>query len=171
MLGDSYYAVGATASSGYREYKGESDHYRNEVIALVFTRICDAAGHVSRPRAKVLSIRSDRAQAGDKESIASFTIGDRIFAARTREIVEAVDDAAIMPIPLMRPGMRGCFIYEGAAMPVFDLAPVLYRSRTRAARMTRGRRSSSPSWSPPAADASAWWSRLSARSPRCLRIG
>ena len=94
VLGDSYYAVGATASSGYREYKGEGDHYRNEVIALVFTRICDAAGQVSRPRAKLLSIRSDRAQAGDKESIATFTVGDRIFAARTSEIVEAVDGAA-----------------------------------------------------------------------------
>lgn len=125
VLGDSYYAVGATASSGYREYKGEGDHYRNEVIALVFTRICDAAGQVSRPQAKLLSIRSDRAQAGDKESIATFTVGDRIFAARTSEIVEAVDGAAIMPIPLMRPGMRGCFIYEGTALPVFDLAPVL----------------------------------------------
>ena len=50
-------------------------------------------------RSKSLSIRSDRAQAGDKESVATFTVGDQMFAVRARDIVEAVDDAAIVTIP------------------------------------------------------------------------
>lgn len=125
VLGGSYYAVGAKASSGYREYKGPDDHYRNEVVALVFTRICDAAGQVRKAAAKTVSVRSDRMQAGERESVATFTIGHRVFAARAREVVEAVEGAAILPLPLMRPGLKGCFIHDGAALPVFDLAEVL----------------------------------------------
>jgi chemotaxis signal transduction protein len=125
VLGDSYYAVGAKASSGYREYKNADDHYRNEVVALVFTRICDAAGHIKKASAKAVSVRSDRMQAGERESVATFTIGQRVFAARAREVVEAVDGATILPLPLMRPGLKGCFIHDGAALPVFDLAEVL----------------------------------------------
>jgi len=131
VMGDGYYAVGARASSGYREYKGASDPYRNEVIALIFTRICDAAGEARRAAPKALSIRSDRTQTGGKESVATFYVGERIYAARAKEIVEAVTDPAIVPLPLMRPGLKGCFIHEGAAVPVFDLAEVLEgRART-----------------------------------------
>jgi chemotaxis signal transduction protein len=125
VMGDSYYAVGAKASSGYREYKSANDHYHNDVTALVFTRICDAAGRISKPPVKALSIRSDRTLAGDKESVATFTIGNQMFAVRARDIVEAIDDPALVPLPLMQPGMKGCFIYDRAAVPVFDLAQVL----------------------------------------------
>jgi chemotaxis signal transduction protein len=125
VMGDSYYAIGARASSGYREYKSANDHYHNEVTALVFTRICDAAGRISKAPVKALSIRSDRTLAGDKESVATFTIGNQMFAVRARDIVEAVDDPALVPLPLMQPGMKGCFIYDRAAVPVFDLAQVL----------------------------------------------
>ncbi len=88
-MGDGYYAVGARASSGYREYKGASDQYRNDVIALIFTRICDAAGQVRRAAPKALSIRSDRtqdrAQASGKESVATFFVGNQMFAARAND--------------------------------------------------------------------------------------
>jgi chemotaxis signal transduction protein len=56
------------------------------------------------------------------------------LAARAGEIVEAVDSPAIVPLPLMRPGMKGCFIYDGAALPVFDLAEVLDRAAAPDAR-------------------------------------
>ena len=36
-LGGRYYAVGARASSGYREYKSETDSYKNDVIAFMFS--------------------------------------------------------------------------------------------------------------------------------------
>lgn len=128
VMGDSYYAVGAKASSGYREYKSANDHYHNDVTALVFTRICDAAGRVGKASVKALSIRSDRALAGDKESVATFAIGSQMFAVRARDIVEAVDNPAIVPLPLMRPGLKGCFIYDRAAVPIFDLAEALGHS-------------------------------------------
>jgi chemotaxis signal transduction protein len=125
VLGDAHYAVGASGSSGYREYKGEGDVYRNDVIALIFARLCDVTAQGSKARARSLSIRSDRMKTGAKEDLATFLAGGRWFAARTSEIVEAIDVAGIVPLPFMPPGMVGCLMYRGAPLPVLDLAKVL----------------------------------------------
>jgi chemotaxis signal transduction protein len=125
VLGDALYAVGARASSGYREYKDANDGYRNEVIALVFARLCDVAARALEPPVRSLAIRSDRLQAGAKEDVATFRIGRRWFAARTREIVEAIDAAGIVALPQMPRGMAGCLIHRGAPLPVLDLLRVL----------------------------------------------
>jgi len=122
VVGDTLYAVGASASSGYREYKGSTDAYRNDVIALVFARLCDADAQASKLSVRGLSIRSDRMQTGAKEDIATFLIGRQWYAARTGEIVEAIDVADIMPLPFMPPGMAGCLMYRGSPLPVLDLA-------------------------------------------------
>jgi chemotaxis signal transduction protein len=125
VLGDALYAVGARASSGYREYKDANDGYRNEVIALVFARLCDVAAQALEPPVRSLAIRSDRLQAGAKEDVATFRIGRRWFAARTSEIVEAIDAAGIVALPQMPRGMTGCLIHRGAPLPVLDLLRVL----------------------------------------------
>ena len=52
-------------------------------------------------------------------------MGRRWFAARTGEIVEAIDVADIMPLPFMPPGMMGCLMYRGSPLPVLDLLRVL----------------------------------------------
>jgi chemotaxis signal transduction protein len=125
VLGDTYYAVGASASSGYREYKGADDVYRNDVIALVFAQLCDVKAQASKVAVRRLSVRSDRMQAGTKEDIATFLIGRRWFAARSDEIVEAIDAAGVVPLPLMPPGMAGCVRYRDGHLPVVDLLRVL----------------------------------------------
>ena len=124
-LDGTYYAVGAKASSGYREYKSASDLYRNDVIGLVFAQLCKAAKHVSKVPIRNVAIRSDRMRAGAKVDIATFFVGGRIFAARASEIVEAVDFAGLVPLPFMPAGMTGCLMYLGCPMPVFDLLSVL----------------------------------------------
>jgi chemotaxis signal transduction protein len=124
VLDGTYYAVGAKASSGYREYKDSSDVYRNDVIALVFAQLCKAGTQVSKAPIRSLSIRSDRMRAGAKVDIATFFVGERIFAARASEIVEAIDLAGIVPLPFMPPGMTGWLMYLGSPMPVFDLLRV-----------------------------------------------
>jgi chemotaxis signal transduction protein len=124
-IGNIYYAVGACASSGYREYKGPNDAYRNNVIALIFTPLCDVGAHIAETEAASVSIRSDRMQAGIKEEIATFSIGKRLFAARAAEIVEAIDARGIVALPLMPLGMTGCVMYRGAPLPVFDMLRVL----------------------------------------------
>jgi chemotaxis signal transduction protein len=124
VLDGAYYAVGAKASSGYREYKSASDLYRNDVIALVLARLCDVGTRMSKVPPRSLSVRSDRMRAGTKVDIATFFVGERLFAARADEIVEAVDVAGIVPLPFMPPGMTGCLMYRDAPMPVFDLLDV-----------------------------------------------
>jgi chemotaxis signal transduction protein len=124
-VGDNYYAVGARASAGYREYKGTDDAYRNNVIALIFTPLCDVGAQVAETASNAIAIRSDRMQAGSKEEIATFFVGKRLFAARATEIVEAIDATGIVPLPLMPLGMKGCLMYRGAPLPVFDLMRVL----------------------------------------------
>jgi chemotaxis signal transduction protein len=125
VLGDTHYAVGAKASSGYREYKGPADRYRNDVIALVFARLCEVNAQGSKPPVRRLAIRSDRTQAGAKEEVASFLIGRKWYAARASEIVEAIDVAGVVALPFMPPGMAGCLMHQGAPLPVLDLLNVL----------------------------------------------
>jgi chemotaxis signal transduction protein len=125
VVGENYYAVGARASAGYREYKGQDDAYRNNVIALVFTPLCATGTQLAETRATAVAIRSDRLQTGIKEEIATFFIGELLFAARAAEIIEAVDAVGIVALPLMPLGMKGCLMYRGAPLPVFDLMRVL----------------------------------------------
>src|SRR5262245_2076841 len=124
VMGGTYYAVGANASAGYREYKDANDAYRNDVIALIFTPLCEVKAHVYREPIRSLSIRSDRMQAGAKEDIATLLVGRRWFAARASEIIEAIDVAGIVPLPFMPSGMVGCLMYQGAPLPVLDLLSV-----------------------------------------------
>jgi chemotaxis signal transduction protein len=124
VLDNAYYAVGAKASSGYREYKSASDGYHNDAIALVFAQLCEVGTQAAKPSIRNLSIRSDRARAGAKIDVATFFVGDRIFAARASEIVEAISVEGVVPLPFMPPGMKGCLMYLGAPMPVFDLLSV-----------------------------------------------
>jgi chemotaxis signal transduction protein len=127
VFGDAHYAVGARASSGYREYKDSHDVYHNDVIALVFARLCDVTAQLPARPVASLSIRSDRTQAGAKEDIATFLIGRRWFAARSSEIVEAIDAAGIVALPHMPSGMAGCLMHRGSPLPVLDLADVIAR--------------------------------------------
>ena len=124
-LGDAYYAVGINASAGYREYKDANGAYQNDVVALIFTRLCGVDAKRSEAPLAVPSVRSDRAQTGAKEDIATFRVGRRWLAARTREILETIDGSNIVPLPCMPIGMVGCVMYRGSALSVFDLAKVV----------------------------------------------
>ena len=124
-VGESFYAVGARASLGYREYKGSDDAYRNNIVALIFTPLCEVGAQASEAQPTAIAIRSDRTRAGIKEEIATFFVGKRLFAARAAEIIEAIDAAGIVPLPLMPLGMTGCLMYRGAPLPVFDLTRIL----------------------------------------------
>ena len=117
------YAVGAKASTGYREYKNGKDGYENAVIALIFTRLCDASVEArdSNEVVRSPSIRSDRMQAGAKEDLATVLIGRRWYAVRAGEVIEAIDSAGIVPLPFMPPTMAGCAMYRGASLPVLDV--------------------------------------------------
>jgi chemotaxis signal transduction protein len=124
-LGDVYYAIGAHTSSGYREYKDSKDAYQNDVIAVIFTQLCNANAKRSEAKSPMPRVRSDRMRMSAKEDIATFRVGPRWFAARLSEILETIDGSNIVPLPCMPKGMVGCVMHRGSTLSVLDLAKMV----------------------------------------------
>ncbi|WP_333876694.1 chemotaxis protein CheW [Methylobacter sp.] len=117
-----YYAIGAHASSGYREYKSESDSYSNEVIALVGKELCAMTENRGETETALCPmIRSDRGRAETTVEIATFRLGHEWFGIRANQIMEAVDTVNITPAPGAGADCVGYLMYEGLPMPVFDV--------------------------------------------------
>ena len=129
-----YYAVGARASAGYREYKGPSDAYHSNVIALMLTRLCEVNAQSAAEAAERVLVRSDRMSGNAREDIATFRVGRQWFAVRAGEIIEAIDANGIVPLPHMPNGVVGCVIYRDAPLPVLDLQELLADKGQKAAR-------------------------------------
>ncbi|MGZ8160239.1 MAG: chemotaxis protein CheW [Methylobacter sp.] len=121
-LDQHYYAVGAHASSGYREYKSSSDAYKNEVIALVGKELClikkdrEETEEVPCP-----TISSDRGQTAKTVEIATFRLGGEWFGIRANQILEAVDTTHLTPAPGAGADCVGYLMYEKLPIPVFDI--------------------------------------------------
>ena len=120
--GDSYYAVGGRMSSGYREYKGKDDAYRNEVIALVFLPLCEAVSKRAAPQIQKLLVHSDRNQDGGTVEVATFHIGTTWFGLRSENVVEAVDPVGITSVPGAGDYFGGYLMYNSLPIPVYDIA-------------------------------------------------
>jgi len=120
-LGERYFAVGARVSCGYREYKGEQDPYRNDIIALVFVPLCEAAAQGQRGDPPHLAIRSDRAGAGETVEIATFPIGRTWFGLRSEHVVEAMEMVHLTRVPGTGPSFAGYLMYQGAPVAVYDI--------------------------------------------------
>jgi chemotaxis signal transduction protein len=116
-----YYAVGASASRGYREYKGPSDGYRNDVTALVFLPLCEAAAQAQRPEIPRLAVESDRGGEAQSIEIATFHIGGTWFGLHSGSVVEAVDPSGITSVPGAGHIFAGYLIYDGLPTPVYDI--------------------------------------------------
>jgi len=121
-LGDHYYAVGGRMSSGYREYKGEGDGYRNDLLSLVFLPLCEAVSKQQGKQIQKLIVHSDRGQGGDCVEIATFHIGATWFGLRSENVVEAVDPVGITTVPGAGNGFGGYLMYNAMPIPVYDIA-------------------------------------------------
>lgn len=113
--------LGARASSGYREYKNEQDTYRNDVTALIFVPLCQAATQAKVPSIPQLCVRSDRAGDGDTVEIACFHVGQTWFGFRSTEVVEAVEHVGMTGVPGAGSDFAGYLMYQGVPIPVFDI--------------------------------------------------
>lgn len=126
---DRYYAVGSRMSAGYREYKGEGDDYRNNVVALVLVPLSE---RVPQPedRQSLLRIRPDSEAMqldgdGDTVEIATFYIGGDWYGVHSNYVLEAIEGEAIIRIPGMPAWVRGWIMHNGQAIMVFDLSGFL----------------------------------------------
>ncbi|CAL94899.1 chemotaxis protein CheW [Azoarcus olearius] len=129
----SYHAVGARMSSGYREYKGPDDPYRNPVAALVFVPLGAEARVDIAPAAFADRIRTAHRHHADDAvqalEVATFYIGDEWFGIACRDVVEAVGIESITGVPGMPGHVRGVMMFHGSPVPVFDLAHDLRAAR------------------------------------------
>lgn len=120
-----YYAVGSKVSSGYREYKGPNDSYRNDVVALVFIPLGQvgegAVQHNLRREAVQLRQRARSPEVGETTEVASFYIGEEWFGIPSVKVVEAIDIAGITPIPGMPDYVRGVLMFQQSPILIFDL--------------------------------------------------
>lgn len=123
-LDGNYYAVGARMSAGYREYKGAQDAYRNDIAALIFVPLCEAASVAKPVEIPRLKVRSDRAAEGELIELASFHVGQTWFALRSTQVVEAVDRAGMVGVPGAGSDFAGYLVYQGVPIPVFDIREI-----------------------------------------------
>ena len=121
-----YYAVGSRVSSGYREYKGPGDAYRNDVVALVLrplsAELAEIAPRPARPARPELGRRVDSAA---ELEIATFRLGEHWFALPAEVEIEALDAVRATPFPAMPPWMSGCFMLRGEAVVQVELSHFL----------------------------------------------
>ena len=125
-LSGHYYAVGAHASSGYREYKSDTDSYQNEVIAIVCKELCPITERqLQDDDIACPSIRSDRGHGANTVEVATFQLAQKWFGLRATQVLESVDISNITPAPGAGVDCIGYLTYEKMPMPVFDIRSML----------------------------------------------
>jgi chemotaxis signal transduction protein len=118
-----YYAVGSRMSSGYREYKGSEDRYRNDVAGLVFFPLCQEDGTTATKPLKTLKIAS--AEPGQPAvEVATFHVGQHWYGMRAESVLEAIDSKAIAGSPRSSKDILGYLMYEGNPIAVIDFSRI-----------------------------------------------
>ncbi len=128
---NTYYAVGAHAAYGYREFKSTEDSYRNKVIALIFTPLgkVDEINQRITAEAQVIHNKFNPSlflQVGeDSQEYATFYVGDSWMGIEARFVREAIDEDQLRTLPESAPFIAGMHSYREQVIPVIDLARML----------------------------------------------
>ncbi len=128
---NTYYAVGAHAAYGYREFKGPQDSYRNKVVAMIFTPLGKVDGINQRIQAEAQIIHNKFnpnlfLQYGqDTQEYATFYVGSTWMGIETRHVLEACDEGQLRTLPAAAPFIAGMHAYRDEVIPVIDLARML----------------------------------------------
>lgn len=126
-----YYAIGARASSGYREYKGGGDDYKNQMTAMIFIplgnaetidALIDADSAVQHNEFKP---NSTSKISGDVREYATFYIGGQWLGLPTSNVVEAIQDVNVRSIPDTITNIDGVFQYQGKVIPDLNLGKMM----------------------------------------------
>ncbi len=127
-----YYAVGACSSEGYREYKDVNDQYKNEITALIFIPLGNAAevdALLEADRAiqhnQFKPSSNNNNLAIDSTEYATFYIGDDWMGVPARNVLEAVEPINIRPVPSSPPYYVGLYEYNKQVISVINLPKLL----------------------------------------------
>lgn len=122
-LNGKYYAVGATCSKGYREYKGVNDIYSNDVIAIYFSYISEANLEIKKP-VQTFDVTAIDYGSQPTAEIASFYIGTKWLGINAKDAIEAVGIAEMeKSIDVNSDSVfKGTVIYKNNAVSVLDIS-------------------------------------------------
>ena len=117
---DSYYAVGARTSNGYREYK-TVDGYANDIIGLIFMPLAPvASAHVQKSQKRENSGASNTRDTGDVVELATFYAGQQWLGVRAEKVCEAIYAGRIIHIPGSARFILGKTMYEDKLITIID---------------------------------------------------
>ena len=136
VFNGSYYAVGACMSNGYREYKGEGDAYKNDVVALIFVPLGEKHEHERRAAPAVRSRtqnRSAKAVGNGNESveIATFYVDSHWVGIPSEHVVEAIDVKGVTRVPGAGENAVGYLMFRNQLVPIVGLWGMLGESGRR----------------------------------------
>lgn len=125
-------AVGAQASSGYREFRGSEGRAGQRLLALV----CVPLGAASDLEAGAAAQPQAVASAADKPAyavpagaasidIASFHVGRYLLGVPATAVVEAIPFGGFVRLPNAPDKVCGAAIYQGSTMLIYDLHQTL----------------------------------------------
>ncbi len=126
-----YYAVGACASNGYREYKGEEDSYKNHIIGLIFIplgnakeidTLIEADKALQQNQFKPSTVNSNNS---DSKEYATFYVSNEWFGIPASQVIEATEPVNIRSIPDSSPLLLGILNFKGSVIPIINMSKLI----------------------------------------------
>ncbi|MCB6182100.1 chemotaxis protein CheW [Leeia sp. TBRC 13508] len=127
-IDDVMYSMGVSLSTGYREYKGDQDPYRNTVYAFCCVRLGTAPNQHSHPTnllpatTQTTSVRASIKQGLD---VASFYLGTHWLGLPAVDIIEAIELQDATRLPNTPKHIYGALVYQDKTLPLFNLHAAL----------------------------------------------
>jgi len=120
-------AVGARRSSGYREFKGSDDSYRNDVTALVCIPlgVYDPNASQKRPHDDVATRRSNFPADEEICEIATFHLGAHWLGLPVSSVLEAIELNGAARLANAPKQVYGALIYRNETLPIYNLHAAL----------------------------------------------
>ncbi|MBV5320324.1 MAG: chemotaxis protein CheW [Sulfuricurvum sp.] len=119
-----YYALGATCSNGYREYK-QSDGYDNDIIALLYRPIGDVQELENEiPTQRVYTYPKANGTEETSE-ISTFFVGGSLFAVESKNVVCSLAHQELTSILHASEYNLGVISYDKRMVSVISLAKLL----------------------------------------------
>ncbi len=120
----SYYAIGATCSNGYREYK-QYDGYHNDIIALIYRPI-GAIQSLDADMPKQRLYTYPKANASEETTeISTFLVGGSLFAVESKNVVCSLAHQELTTILHASEYNLGVISYDKRMVSVISLAKLL----------------------------------------------
>lgn len=132
-------AAGARRSSGYREYKGIEDDYRNEVTAVVFVPLGEYRPEAGLGNAggEVASRRSVIPAGISSREIATFHLAGHWLGLPVGDVVEAIEANGAARLANAPKEVYGALIYRNESLPIYNLHAALGLSEPAGAESGR----------------------------------